>query len=119
MICAQAKYYDYKVMQGSCGSIIGLLDDLIEIGLDGIHPSRVTAKGMEPRALTWDFGLRLSFAGSIDAMRTLITGTRRSRRRCVIESRCWARAADSCLALHRVVHAGDTGREHCLMYNAR
>jgi uroporphyrinogen decarboxylase len=75
-IFGQARQHGYKVMLHSCGSIVGLLDDLIEIGLDGIHPIQVTAKGMEPRALKRDFGQHLYFAGSIDAMRTLITGTR-------------------------------------------
>jgi uroporphyrinogen decarboxylase len=63
-------------MHHSCGSVVGLLNDLIEIGLDGLHPIQVTAKGMEPSALKRDFGDRLYFAGSMDAMRTLITGTR-------------------------------------------
>ena len=74
-IYGQAKHYGYSVMHHSCGSIAGLLDDLIEIGLDGIHPIQVTAKGMEPRVLKRDFGRQLYFAGSIDAMRTLISGT--------------------------------------------
>lgn len=75
-IYGQARNYGYKVMQHSCGSIVGLLDDMIEIGLDGIHPIQVTAKGMDPLALKHQFGDRLYFAGSIDAMRTLISGTR-------------------------------------------
>jgi uroporphyrinogen decarboxylase len=72
----QAKDYGYIVMHHSCGSVVSLLNDLVEIGLDGIHPIQVTAKGMEPRALKRDFGDRLFFAGSIDAMRTLITAAR-------------------------------------------
>jgi uroporphyrinogen decarboxylase len=71
-----AKEHGYKVMQHSCGSIAGILPDMIEIGLDGIHPIQVTAAGMEPQRLKAEFGDKVYFAGSIDAMRTLIGGTR-------------------------------------------
>jgi uroporphyrinogen decarboxylase len=71
-----AKNYSYKVMLHSCGSVVNLAPDLIEIGLDGLHPIQVTAQGMEPTALKRDFGAQLYFAGSIDAMRMLITGSR-------------------------------------------
>lgn len=73
-----AKNYGYKVQQHSCGSIVDILEDMIEVGLDGIHPIQVTAKGMDPKALKDKFGKDLYFAGSIDAMRTLIGGTEES-----------------------------------------
>lgn len=71
-----AKSYGYKVMQHSCGSIVRILPDMIELGLDGIHPVQVTARGMEPKTLKEEFGTQVYFAGSVDAMRTLINGTK-------------------------------------------
>ena len=75
-IYSLAKSYGYKVMQHSCGSIVRILPDMIEIGLDGIHPIQVTATGMNPKNLKENFGKQVYFAGSIDAMRTLIEGTK-------------------------------------------
>jgi uroporphyrinogen decarboxylase len=73
---AQAKGYGYLVMQHSCGSIVNILQDMIDIGLDGIHPIQVTARGMDPRKLKDSFGDKVYFAGSFDAMRILVNGTK-------------------------------------------
>ncbi|MCU0592391.1 MAG: hypothetical protein MUC57_13075 [Desulfobacterales bacterium] len=40
-----------KLMFHSCGSIVDILDDLVEIGVDIINPVQVTARGMDPMAL--------------------------------------------------------------------
>lgn len=70
-----AKSYGYYVQQHSCGSVVRLIPDLIELGLDGLHPIQVTARDMDPKTLKEKYGDKLYFAGSVDAMRTLIRGT--------------------------------------------
>ena len=70
-----AKSYGYVVQQHSCGSVVKLIPDLIEIGLDGLHPIQVSTTGMELPELKAQFGNDLYFAGSIDAMHLLIDGT--------------------------------------------
>jgi uroporphyrinogen decarboxylase len=59
----------------SCGSIVKLLDDLIEIGVDAIHPVQVAAKDMDSASLKKRFGDRLSFWGGIDTQHVLPHGT--------------------------------------------
>lgn len=70
-----AKSYGLKVMHHSCGSVRGLLPDLIALGADVLDPVQVRAKGMEPAALKRDFGTRITFHGSIDTQQTLPQGT--------------------------------------------
>jgi uroporphyrinogen decarboxylase len=55
----------------SCGSIVPLIDDLIEIGVDILDPIQVSAAGMDPEILSTRFGGRLSFNGAIDEVRLL------------------------------------------------
>ena len=70
-----AKSYGYVVQQHSCGSVVKIIPDLIEIGLDGLHPIQVSAAGMELKEIKRQFGKQLYFAGSMDAMHLLIDGT--------------------------------------------
>lgn len=70
-----AKQYGYVVQQHSCGSVVKIIPDLIEAGLDGLHPIQVSAAGMALPGLKEQFGRDLYFAGSIDAMHLLIDGT--------------------------------------------
>ena len=58
-----------------CGSIYKLLDDLIELGVDVIHPVQVAAKDMDSSILGPEFGDRLSFWGGIDTQKVLPKGT--------------------------------------------
>jgi uroporphyrinogen decarboxylase len=55
----------------SCGSIVPVIDDLIEIGVDILDPIQVSAADMNPEALSTRFGERLSFNGAIDEVRLL------------------------------------------------
>ena len=70
-----AKSHGYLVQQHSCGSVVELIPDLIEIGLDGLHPIQVTAKGMSIRELKAKCGGQLYFMGAIDAMHLLTEGS--------------------------------------------
>ncbi len=59
----------------SCGSLVPVIDDLIEIGLDVLEPIQVTAKGMQPERLFEQFGARISFNGAIDEVHLLPNAT--------------------------------------------
>lgn len=50
----------------SCGSIITLLDDLVEIGIQVINPVQVSARNMKLPELKKRYGKRLTFWGGID-----------------------------------------------------
>jgi len=54
-----------KVMMHSCGNITALLDDLIEVGIDGLNPFEVKA-GMDVIAAKRKYGDRLVLQGGID-----------------------------------------------------
>ena len=64
-----------KVLFHTCGSVIDIIDDLIETGVDVLHPVQVSAAGMEPRALKEKWGDRLSFWGGIDTQHLLPHGS--------------------------------------------
>jgi uroporphyrinogen decarboxylase len=64
-----------KVLFHTCGSVIDIMDDLIEIGVDVLHPVQVSARGMDPVRLKRQWGDRLSFWGGVDTQRTLSRGT--------------------------------------------
>jgi uroporphyrinogen decarboxylase len=59
----------------TCGSVVDVIDDLIEIGVQVLNPIQVSARDMEPRALKERFGDRLSFWGAMDTQQTLPFGT--------------------------------------------
>ncbi|MCX6575008.1 MAG: methyltransferase, partial [Candidatus Aminicenantes bacterium] len=56
----------------SCGSIVDILPDLIEIGVEIINPVQTSARGMDPRRLKKEFGKDLTFwGGGCDTQRVL------------------------------------------------
>lgn len=71
----QAKQYRLKVIHHSCGSIYAVIPDLIELGVDAIHPIQALAKNMEAPRLRKEFGDQVSFCGGIDAQELLVHGT--------------------------------------------
>jgi uroporphyrinogen decarboxylase len=64
-----------KLMFHSCGSIVDILDDLVEIGVDIINPVQVTARGMDPMALKKKYAGKLVFWGGTDSQKTMPFGT--------------------------------------------
>lgn len=71
----QAHSYDLKVIFHSCGSIFPVIGDLIDLGVDAIHPIQAMAKDMNPEKLKENFGNRVSFCGGIDAQNLLVNGS--------------------------------------------
>ncbi|AEE97833.1 uroporphyrinogen decarboxylase family protein [Mahella australiensis] len=70
----QAKGYGLKVIHHSCGAIADIIPDLIEMGVDAIHPIQALAHGMDPYRLKKDFGDKVAFCGGVDAQNLLVLG---------------------------------------------
>ena len=70
----QAKSYGLKVFYHSCGSIFEIIPDLIDIGVDVIHPIQALATNMEPWRLKSEYGDKVSFCGGVDAQNLLVYG---------------------------------------------
>ena len=66
---------DIKIAWHSCGSIVPIIPDFIEIGLDILNPIQPLAKGMDPNFLKKTYGKHLTFFGGIDIQKLLPTGT--------------------------------------------
>lgn len=69
-----AKRYGLCITHHSCGSIVGVLPDLIELGLNAIEPIQVRAKNMNFDNLVKEFAGKLVLQGSIDTQQTLPFG---------------------------------------------
>ncbi len=63
-----------KIAYHSCGSILPIIPDLIEIGLDVFNPIQPRAKNMDLGKLKKKFGDRLIFFGGVDEQRVLPFG---------------------------------------------
>jgi uroporphyrinogen decarboxylase len=64
-----------KLLYHTCGSVVDVIEDLVEIGVDAIHPVQVSAAGMEPAALKKEFGDRMAFWGGVDTQQILPRGS--------------------------------------------
>lgn len=71
----QAHAYGLKVIYHSCGSIVDVIPDLIEAGVDVVHPIQALAAGMESENLKEKFGGQVSFCGGVDTQDLLVNGT--------------------------------------------
>ena len=76
MFDSARKYTNAPLLYHSCGSLVSILDDIVEIGVNAINPVQTTAKGMDPEVLKARWGDRLSFWGGIDSHRVLPHGTK-------------------------------------------
>jgi len=57
------------------GSIAPFIDDFAEVGITGINPVQVSARGMDSRELKEKFGSKMAFWGGIDGQQVLPFGT--------------------------------------------
>jgi uroporphyrinogen decarboxylase len=69
----QAHHYGKKVIYHSCGSIVDIIPDLIEAGVDVIHPIQALAAGMDPRNLKKLYGDKVAFCGGVDTQNLLVS----------------------------------------------
>lgn len=64
-----------KIAWHSCGSIIPIIKDFIEIGLDVLNPIQPLADGNDPEYLINEYGKDLIFFGGIDVQELIPNGT--------------------------------------------
>jgi uroporphyrinogen decarboxylase len=62
-----------KFMYHSCGSIMELIPDLVDIGIDILNPLQPLARGMDFDKMKREFGNDIVFQGGIDVQGTLRT----------------------------------------------
>ena len=66
----------WKIFYHTCGSIAGLLDDLVDVGVDIINPVQCSAAGMEEQGLKRRYGDSLVFwGGGVDTQWVLPFGS--------------------------------------------
>jgi uroporphyrinogen decarboxylase len=71
----QAKKYGLYVVHHSCGAIFDIIPDLIECGVDVIHPIQALAKDMNAENIKEHFYGKVAFCGGVDAQNLLVNGT--------------------------------------------
>ncbi|MBR4888995.1 MAG: hypothetical protein IKU17_07610 [Clostridia bacterium] len=73
-LIAVGKKYNKKIMLHSCGSIYRIIPDLIEAGVDALHPIQAAATGMSAKDLA-QYKNDLVFVGGIDAQTFFVNAT--------------------------------------------
>lgn len=71
----QAHSYGLKVIYHSCGSIVDIIPDLFEAGVDAVHPIQALAYGMQADLIKKNFGDLGSFCGGVDTQELLVSGS--------------------------------------------
>ena len=67
---------NWKTFLHSCGSIVRLLDDFVDMGVDILNPVQLSAKGMDAHMLKEKYGDKLVFwGGGVDTQDMLPNGT--------------------------------------------
>ena len=54
-----------------CGSVLELIPDLIDAGIDILNPVQTSATGMDPVLLKREFGKDITFSGGVDVQKVL------------------------------------------------
>ncbi len=66
----------WKTFYHSCGSVVTLLDEFVDMGMDILNPVQVSANGMDAHMLKEKYGEKLVFwGGGVDTQATLPFGT--------------------------------------------
>lgn len=72
---ALAHEHGYQVIMHSCGAIHKIIPDLIDAGLDALHPLQAKAVNMDAATLARDFKGKIAFMGGIDTQDLLVNAT--------------------------------------------
>jgi len=64
-----------KVLFHTCGSVVDIMGDLVDIGVDAVNPVQVSAAGMDPVQLKRNWGDKMSFWGAIDTQHVMPHGS--------------------------------------------
>ena len=73
-LIAVGKKYNKKIMLHSCGSIYRIIPDLIDAGVDALHPIQAAAAGMSAKDLA-QYKNDIAFVGGIDAQTFFVNAT--------------------------------------------
>ena len=66
---------EWKVMYHCCGSVVGFMDDYIDMGCDILNPVQLSAKDMDAQMLNARWGEKMVFwGGGTDSQKTLSFG---------------------------------------------
>ena len=79
--CELIHSFGAKVRYHCCGSVYPIIPDLIEIGVEILHPVQPLATDMDPFRLKAEFGAQLCFHGAIDTQALLPNGSVQEVRR--------------------------------------
>lgn len=71
----QGRDHGYQVILHSCGAIHRVIDPLIAMGVDCLHPLQAIARDMDAETLARDFKGRVTFFGCIDTQDLLVRAT--------------------------------------------
>ena len=71
----QAHRFGLKVIHHSCGSVFPIIQDLIDCGVDAVHPIQALAKDMDAENLKNHFDGKISFVGGVDHQYLLVSGS--------------------------------------------
>jgi uroporphyrinogen decarboxylase len=74
-----------KVVFHSCGAVVSIIDDLIEMGVDGLNPVQPQAAGMHPAELKKKYRGRMAFWGGTDSQNIVPRGSAADVKRMVEE----------------------------------
>ena len=74
-IAEQAKSYNLYAFLHSCGAITKAIPDMIDAGIDGLHPIQALAVGMNAENLAEKFRDKIVFVGGVDTQVLLREGT--------------------------------------------
>ena len=70
-----AREHDMYVLYHSCGAVRPVLEDLIDIGVNGLLVFQTSAAGMDAASIAREFGGRLVFYGGMDVQGVLSFGS--------------------------------------------
>ncbi len=71
----QAHAHGLQVILHSCGAIHKVIPQLLEMGIEALHPIQAQAANMDAATLAADFGGKVAFIGGIDTQHLLVRGT--------------------------------------------
>ena len=74
-LCRVAHEHGLPAIHHSDGSVAGLLDDLIDAGVDCLEAVQTECRDMAPESLKARFGDRLAFQGGVSVQQVLPRGT--------------------------------------------
>jgi uroporphyrinogen decarboxylase len=74
-LIALAHEHGHQMVMHSCGAIHRIIPDLIDAGVDALHPLQAKAAKMDAVTLARDFKGKIAFLGGVDTQDLLVNAT--------------------------------------------